>query len=444
MRAHLAAPEALTAERVRRIRHLLALARLDEFEPQAASGARSGRVLSVGEESTAFRQRVGDLLGSTLRAECDPALKLRAADAASERLVRDAVAHRRALLECHDVGSDDLEAEIGHRRLTLVLGGGGAAAYSYLGAFAALVEADRLPDYVVGSSVGAVMGALLARQVPVPIDDYLAFAAGLTYRGVVGPATRPRRHGVRAPLALRLEDAMDAFLRNPDGTALRLSDTAIPFDVVAAGLRGHAARVIPATVLRAMPALARRRRPVPERMPGAARPVLLGADELSRQLSVADAISISSAIPGMLHHETADPDAAVILDSLMVRHRVDALVDGSTVSNVPAEQAWSAVRAGRIGGRDTAVVALDCFYPQARPRQAWYAPVAGLVGAQWNRNRLYCDAVVRMPTTIAPSSLAPGRACVERAAEAGAANLRTVLPFIDALTAPTSWADVER
>lgn len=444
MRAHVAAPEALPAERLGRIRHLLALARLDEFEPGAASGGTGGRLLSVGQESTAFRQRVGDLLGSPLRGERDPVLRLRAADAASERLVRDAVAHRSALLERHDVRAEDLEAEIGHRRLTLVLGGGGAAAYSYLGAFAALVEADRLPDYVVGSSVGAVMGALLAREVPVPIDDYLAFAAGLTYRGIVGPATRPRRHGVRAPLALRLEEAMGSFLRNPDGTALRLSDTAIPFDVVATGLRGHAARVIPATVLRALPALARRRRPVPERMPGAARPLLLGADELSRQLSVVDAISISSAIPGMLHHESADPDAALVLDSLMVRHRIDALVDGSTVSNVPAEQAWSAVRAGRIGGRDTAVLALDCFYPEARPRQAWYAPVAGLVTSQWNRNRLYCDAVVRMPTTLAPSSLAPGRASVERAAEAGAATLRAALPLIDALTTPTSWADVER
>lgn len=70
-------------------------------------------------------------------------------------------------------------------RLVAVLGGGGAKAFAHIGVYRALEEAGLVPAHIVGTSLGAVMGA--------------AFAAGLTSRAVAGVARGFTRNDV-APL----------------------------------------------------------------------------------------------------------------------------------------------------------------------------------------------------------------------------------------------------
>lgn len=60
------------------------------------------------------------------------------------------------------------------RGLALVLGSGGPRGFAHIGALRALAELNVAPDLIVGSSVGAVIGALLAGRVAIDDIDVLA------------------------------------------------------------------------------------------------------------------------------------------------------------------------------------------------------------------------------------------------------------------------------
>jgi NTE family protein len=75
-------------------------------------------------------------------------------------------------------------------RVVAVFGGGGAKSLAHAGAWRALGEAGLTPSHVIGTSMGAVVGA--------------AFAAGVSYDGLVAAASALRTRDVAAldPLAL--------------------------------------------------------------------------------------------------------------------------------------------------------------------------------------------------------------------------------------------------
>ncbi len=131
---------------------------------------------------------------------------------------------------------------------------------------------------------------------------------------------------------------------------------------------------------------------------------------LTRNVNVVDAASFSSAIPGVLHHETRDPQMLPILDEVMAANDVAAIVDGGTASNVPVELAWKRIRDGRLGTRNACYLAFDCFHPQWDPRHLWLAPIAQAIQLQMVRNLPYSDHIVRFSPTLSPVNLAPSRA----------------------------------
>lgn len=65
-------------------------------------------------------------------------------------------------------------------RVVAVFGGGGAKALAHVGAWRALAEAGRSPSHIVGTSLGAVIGAALAAGASG--DEVLAMARGLGRR----------------------------------------------------------------------------------------------------------------------------------------------------------------------------------------------------------------------------------------------------------------------
>lgn len=75
-------------------------------------------------------------------------------------------------------------------RVVAVFGGGGAKSLAHAGAWRALAEVGLTPSHVIGTSMGAVVGA--------------AFAAGVSYDGLVAAAGALRTRDVAAldPLAL--------------------------------------------------------------------------------------------------------------------------------------------------------------------------------------------------------------------------------------------------
>ena len=239
---------------------------------------------------------------------------------------------------------------------------------------------------------------------------------------------------------------------------MRMSDLAIPTDAVIAGVRKRSFDALPsrfrrqelaALRLRILPHLPHRHRP-PSGGRGCgrwrrssirvwSRPIVVGGDDLTRDLNVVDAASLSSAIPGVLHHETSDLTMIPILDAMLHSNDCGAFIDGGTASNVPVELAWKRVRDGRLGTRNACYLAFDCFHPQWDARQLWMVPIAQAIRLQTLRNVPYADHLVRFAPTLSPMNLAPSAAAIERACGWGGKSVDRAIPVVTALLEPIWW-----
>jgi Patatin-like phospholipase len=461
LRLHLANPDVLSSEQRRKLRYILNFVRLADFEPGAAGpcGSRGRGDISVGPEVAPWRSRVTDALYGPLRDEPDPVTALTTARDVLASLVDDQDDQRQVLIERHrnDFSPAELDAEVGYKKLVTVLGGGGGAGFVYVGGMQRLLEAGQLPDYMIGSSFGSIIGSLVARTLPVPIEEYIDWAKTVSYRAIIGPERVRRRHGLAGLFALRFDQFAHALLSRADGELMRMSDLAIPFDAVVAGVRKQPYAALPPKFRRPeLAALQGRSLPfipigigprVGTRMwqvsafidVRVVKPIIISGDDPARDLNVVDAASFSSAIPGVLHHETSDPDMIPMLDALCDETDVAALVDAGAASNVPVELAWKRVRDGKLGTRNACYLAFDCFHPQWDSRHLWLAPILQAIQLQMLRNAPYADHLVRFQPTLSPINLAPSVAAIERARTWGRNSVDKAIPVTSALLEPTWW-----
>ncbi|OBK30753.1 hypothetical protein A5634_15695 [Mycobacterium asiaticum] len=461
VRNHLANDAVLNSEELRKLRYILNFARLADFEPGAAGpgGSRGRGDISVGAEIGPWRSRVVDALYGPLREEKDPVSALRAARELLDQLSDDQNDQRQVLIDRHrnDFSAAELDAEVGYKKLVTVLGGGGGAGFVYIGGMQRLLEAGHVPDYMIGSSFGSILGSLVARESPVPIEEYVAWAKTVSYRAILGPERVRRRHGMAGLFALRFDQFAHALLSRADGQRMRMSDLAIPFDVVVAGVRRQPYAALPSRFRR--PELAALQgRSVPFRRIGigplvAARmwqvsafidlrvvkPIVVCGDNPALDFDVLDAASFSSAIPGVLHHETSDPRMLPLLDDLFAEREVAALVDGGAASNVPVELAWKRIRDGKLGTRNACYLAFDCFHPQWDSRHLWLAPILQAIQLQMLRNLPYADHLVRFGPTLSPINLAPSAGAIDRACRWGSNSVDKAIPVTSALLQPSWW-----
>lgn len=455
VRHHLANPDVLSGEQLRKLRYILNFARLADFEPGAAGpgGSRGRGDISVGGQVAPWRSRVVDALYAPLREEPDPVTALEGAKDVLATLVDDQDDQRRVLIERHgsDFSATELDAEVGYKKLVTVLGGGGGAGFVYIGGMQRLLAAGQVPDYMIGSSFGSIIGSLVARELPVPIDEYAEWAKTVSYRAILGPERRRSRHGLAGMFTLRFDQFAHTLLSRADGERMRMSDLAIPFDVVVAGVRRQPYAALPSRfrhrerstlTLRSLPFLPIGIGPwVAARMWQVAafidlrvvKPIVISADGATRDVNVVDAASFSSAIPGVLHHETSDPRMLPILDELCADQDVAAMVDGGAASNVPVELAWERVRDGRLGTRNACYLAFDC------PRHLWLVPITQAVQLQMVRNLPYADHLVRFEPTLSPVNLAPSAAAIDRACRWGRDSVEPAIAVTSALLEPTWW-----
>jgi predicted acylesterase/phospholipase RssA len=461
VRHDLAAPDVLSRDELRKLRYILNFARLSDFEPGAAGpGGRRGRGdVSVGAELAPWRDQVTDALREPLRVLRDPTKALKAARDVLERLVDDQDKQRQLLLENHgnDFSAAELDAEVGYKKLVTVMGGGGGAGFVYIGGLQRLIAAGHIPDYMIGSSFGSIIGSVMGRALPVPIEEYVAWAKTVSYRAILGPEQRQRRHGLTGMFSLRFDEFADALFRREDGEPMRMSDMAIPFEAVVAGVRRQSFQALPARFrrqelaalrLRAIPLLPIGIGPqVAARMWQVAafidsrvtKPIVIGGDDLTREFNVVDAASFSSAIPGVLHYESRDPRMIPLLDTLLAERDIAAIVDGGAASNVPVELAWKRIRDGKLGTRNACYLAFDCFHPQWDPRNMWLVPITQAIQLQMVRNAPYADHIVRFEPTLSPANLAPSAATIDRACEWGSNSVDKAIPVTSALLQPTWW-----
>jgi predicted acylesterase/phospholipase RssA len=458
VRASLDHPDVIAARDVRRLRYLLSFARLTRFAPPGRAD------VDVTDEVGPLRSRVAEELTGPLREEKDVAERLRATRAVLERLAPALEETRAAVVARHeaDFSSRELDAEVGQRVFISVAGGGGGAGFVYIGAYRRLEEAGIVPSYVIGSSIGALMGIFRARAAKGAWDDYVELAKSLDRRELFLPLSTRRRFGLPGLLYLNLTASLGPDLVRGDGEQLRISDLEIPFEAVVAGVRRRSFDRLPRR-FRSRTTTAGQHRPEARRSPARVgiavatrmwqvaaffdprivKPVVLGADDSTAQLNAIDAAGFSAAIPGVLHYDVADGDERTdgILTELFEREDLAALVDGGVTANVPAEIAWRRVQAGKLGTRNVFSLALDCFHPQWDPGHLWLQPITQGVQLQMVRNAPFADWVLRMEPTLSPLNLVPEPQQVDNAIEWGRASIEPLLPMIRRFLEPVAWDD---
>src|SRR6516162_5258264 len=221
VRHQLSAPDVLSVDELRKLRYILNFARLADFEPGAAGpdGTRGRGDVSVGAEIAPWRARVADALHGPLLEKHDAATALTAARDVLAGLVDDQDEQRRLLAERHrnDFSLAELDSEVGHKKLVTILGGAGGAGFVYIGGMQRLLEVGQVPDYMIGSSFGSIIGAVIGRALPVPIEEYVTWAKTVSYRAILGRERLRRRHGLIGMFALRFDQFADTMLSREDG-----------------------------------------------------------------------------------------------------------------------------------------------------------------------------------------------------------------------------------
>jgi NTE family protein len=224
--------------------------------------------------------------------------------------------------------------------VAFVLGGGGLLGASEVGMLAALIDADVRPDLVVGSSVGAINGALVAADPgPAAVERLTTLWAALKRTdvfagGVARQLATVARHG-----HLHSNEPLRALLRTHlPGVAIE--DLPVRFECVAASIERAAAHWFVAGPLES-------------------------------------AVLASCAVPGLLP---------------AVRVGSEHYVDGGIVDSTPVG------RAVRLGARTVFVLHVGRIERALRPpRWPWEA---GLVAFEIARRHGFADQLAELPPGV--------------------------------------------
>ncbi len=82
-----------------------------------------------------------------------------------------------------DANTENLQPAMTRPSIGLALGGGAARGFAHIGVMRTLIANGIVPDVIVGTSIGAVVGGCYAAQ---NLDELEAWARSLTVRGVLG------------------------------------------------------------------------------------------------------------------------------------------------------------------------------------------------------------------------------------------------------------------
>lgn len=457
VRATLAQPGFLLPRELATLRYCLGFARLHRFAPGAAAGTAWRPELEVDQDIVEpLREQVLRTLYLPLRSEGTARERLGGCAAAVAPLAAAVRLARERLLATHqaDLAAAELDAEAGRKALVTIAGGGGGAGYVYIGAAARLRAEGLSSDFLVGASIGALIGAFLARTRKLDVEALLAWAKALRARDMFARPYLGAAYTLPGLTRLHLH-GMHRIMVHPDGSPLRLKDLEIPYEAVIAGVRTRVYDHLPATlrefVFRGVGGKSFSRL-LAERMlllgsfvnPNVARALVLGRDEATRDIRVVDAVGLSAAIPAVLQYEPPQRDARSdqILEELRQREEVVLFADGGVASNVPARIAWEGVHAGRIGTRNAFYLALDCFHPQWDARHLWLWPVTQAVQLQLPSQRPYFDWLMRFEPTLSPINLLPSAADFDQAYQWGWAQADVMIPFLRKALEPVRWDTV--
>lgn len=356
---------------------------------------------------------------------------------------------RASLLEHLPIDRESLEEEVCTRKLVVASGGGGGAGYVYPGAYEMLERGGLVPDLMAGTSIGALMSMFRCRRRRYDFAPLVAAARALSWGGVFQVLETENKYGLPATLRLHLRAALGNLFQH-DNRPLWLSEMEIPLYCIATGITVDAlkhdlgyyehlldedVRGVRSSVRGGFKALAVLREFLGRR--DALVEVVLGRDKGTEDFDVIDAAGFSAAIPGVIHYDVLrdDPRMHRILDRLYADHGITRLGEGGMVSNVPARVLWETVVSGRLGRRNTFVLALDCFAPNPR-RLAWFPMQQAVRAANVDADREFSDLYVAFNRTLSPMNLVPSVRDALMAIRWGREELKPHMPYIQAMVRP--------
>ncbi|HXL63738.1 MAG TPA: patatin-like phospholipase family protein, partial [Xanthobacteraceae bacterium] len=82
-----------------------------------------------------------------------------------------------------DVGPKPLQGKLGRPLIGLVLGSGAARGFAHIGVIRALAAQGIVPDIVVGTSIGALVGGCYANN---QLEELESWSRSLTLRRIIG------------------------------------------------------------------------------------------------------------------------------------------------------------------------------------------------------------------------------------------------------------------
>ncbi len=430
---------------------------------------RLAQLSSIGSENDdlvyrigSYRLRLLQLLAPILPTEpteIDP-VKLHQSIPKVAQLVERA---RNSIVAGELASEAQIDAEVAHKHLVLVLGGAAGAGYIFLGALERLEQAGIAPSYMVGCSVGSLLAVIRGRDARFELAALLEDVKRIREVGVFRrPDLRPV-FGLPAALRLDLRGALGDLFQNDAGRPLRLGELAIATDVLAAGLGPGAFEENQKTFASLVDQdLSAVRSPADLRGSRMARavaalvslamsrrllvPILFGSDAETAEVPALDGAGFSAAIPSVLHYEVPEEDVETtrILRGILDHHGLAGVVDGALASLLPARYAWEAIEAGRIGSRNTTIVALDAL---AAPKgsNALLTPLFRVTSATAQRDKAFWDLHVVFRRAPPFMDLFPTDARLRHAAATGVREFENTARLLRQLMAPVArWKELER
>lgn len=356
--------------------------------------------------------------------------------------------HRSDLLSLYSgiLPKHALDEATRRRPLVLTLSGGGGTSFVFVGAFQALQESGITPSAITGSSMGAILGAYRARTKTFSLDNIYSLVEKTSWTKIAQAYSGPSRFGIPGTFRIYLRDVV-GYEFEKDGEFMQLKDLSIPLRVCVAGLSSTVpvkeeeiaayARIIDVAHVKSIIATI---------MDFAQKPlkrIYLGADALTKEFDVLDAIGFSAAIPGVFHYDILrnDPRMIALITNLFEREKISRLIDGGFVDNLPSQEAIKIVNDGECDGYDPFALALDGFSPGLNRHLLFY-PVMRFAMENSREGHEAAHLSIIFKHVLSPINLVPTKETFQYALNQGYEEFSPHLPFIRKMVGPIpdpSW-----
>jgi predicted acylesterase/phospholipase RssA len=367
------------------------------------------------------------------------------------------VAMRHALAQRHvnAFSVEDLDHELSHKSLALVLGGGGGSGLAHLGLFQTLHDLNIEPRYIIGSSMGALVGLIRAvRRRYDPVTSLLALPRPSDITQIFRPFSGSSRFGFPGALDLHLLPlARQIFHATLGATIPRFDELPIHLEVMATGIRAgfdpnNLPPQQPSSWWQSLSPLSLHKRlkdffstaRALAQNPRLLTQVVFNDEPGTSSMRVIEAIGFSCSVPGLLHFDTTldpatPPHISQTLADLFQRHHLYRLTDGGVINNVPSRVAWTSIQKGKLGHRNAFIYAIDPFAPLPN-NNPLFASLQQIARPSVISNRPYSDFTRTFASAPNPILLAPSYKQLRAFVSSAQGEVAPDVPFIRAMMSP--------